>query len=103
MLPLLAAWLIAKAGPYVLQGSTAIGRASWPRRAVVRAGRWPRSGNRVGQEYPHSHLYFTLFQAGEVPHVDFALRGDSLTLIMLMMVTFIGTLIAIFAVGYMHG
>src|SRR5258708_14754073 len=56
-----------------------------------------------GQVHEHpNHVYFPLFQAGEV-HVDFALRGDSLTQIMLVMVTFVGTLIAVFAVGYMHG
>ena len=35
--------------------------------------------------------------------VGFTLRADGLTAIMLVMVTFIGTLIAIFSVGYMHG
>ena len=33
----------------------------------------------------------------------FSLRADALTAIMLVMVTFIGTLIAIYSVGYMHG
>jgi proton-translocating NADH-quinone oxidoreductase chain L len=100
VLPLLAAWLIAKAGSYVLRQ-----HSHWPcivagaGSCVLSVGAFWQS---VGQEYHHSHLYFTLFQAGKV-HVDLALRGDSLTLIMLMMVTFISTLIAIFAVGYMHG
>ena len=40
--------------------------------------------------------------AGAV-NVDFGLRADALTAIMLVMVTFIGTLIAIYSVGYMHG
>jgi NADH-quinone oxidoreductase subunit L len=35
--------------------------------------------------------------------IDVALRSDPLTSIMLVMVTFIGTLVAIYASGYMHG
>lgn len=35
--------------------------------------------------------------------IDVALRADSLTAIMLCMVTFIATLVAIYASGYMHG
>jgi NADH-quinone oxidoreductase subunit L len=34
---------------------------------------------------------------------NFSLRADGLTVTMLVMVTFIGSLIAIFSVGYMHG
>jgi NADH-quinone oxidoreductase subunit L len=36
-------------------------------------------------------------------HIDIALRADPLTSTMLSMVTFISTLVAIFAAGYMHG
>jgi NADH-quinone oxidoreductase subunit L len=36
-------------------------------------------------------------------HVDIALRADALTAMMLAMVTFVSTLVAIFAAGYMHG
>lgn len=36
-------------------------------------------------------------------HIDVCLRADSLTAIMLAMVTFIATLVAIYAAGYMHG
>ncbi|MEO8498653.1 MAG: proton-conducting transporter membrane subunit, partial [Planctomycetota bacterium] len=35
--------------------------------------------------------------------IDVTLRADALTAIMLVMVTFISTLVAIFAAGYMHG
>jgi proton-translocating NADH-quinone oxidoreductase chain L len=42
------------------------------------------------------------FYAGAVD-VQFGLRADGLTAIMLVTVTFIGTLIALFAAGYMHG
>jgi proton-translocating NADH-quinone oxidoreductase chain L len=41
-------------------------------------------------------------QAGRLD-VPFALRADGLTSVMLLTVTFIGSLIAIFAIGYMHG
>src|SRR6266852_4451457 len=34
---------------------------------------------------------------------NFSLRGDGLTAVMLVMVTFIGSLIAIYSAGYMHG
>jgi NADH-quinone oxidoreductase subunit L len=47
-----------------------------------------------------SHI--TWFQAGSVD-VKYGLRADGLTAIMLVTVTFIGTLIVLFAVGYMHG
>jgi proton-translocating NADH-quinone oxidoreductase chain L len=40
--------------------------------------------------------------AGDVV-ANFSLRADGLTAIMLVMVTFIGSLIAIYAAGYMHG
>ncbi|MFO0906040.1 MAG: NADH-quinone oxidoreductase subunit L [Pirellulales bacterium] len=36
-------------------------------------------------------------------HIDITLRADGLTSMMLSMVTFISTLVAIFAAGYMHG
>lgn len=46
------------------------------------------------------------YVAGGVAHdlrIDVALRMDALTSIMLCMVTFIASLVAIFAAGYMHG
>jgi NADH-quinone oxidoreductase subunit L len=46
--------------------------------------------------------YFTWFQSGNVD-VGITLRADGLTVIMLLMITFISTLIAIFSIGYMHG
>jgi NADH-quinone oxidoreductase subunit L len=48
------------------------------------------------------HVEANWFSTGTVT-VPFALRADGLTAVMLLVVTFIGTLIAIFAVGYMHG
>ncbi len=99
-LPLLASAATALLGPKVLRQ-----HSHWPCVLAV-AGSCVLAvlafAQSYGHEHAHSHLYFTLFQAGQV-HVDFALRGDSLTQIMLVMVTFIGTLIAIFAAGYMDG
>src|SRR5262249_1533283 len=46
------------------------------------------------------HRYYTWFQAGNVD-IGFALRADALTALMLTTVTFIGSWIAIFSVGYM--
>jgi NADH-quinone oxidoreductase subunit L len=46
--------------------------------------------------------YYPWFEAGDV-HVGFSLRADGLTAVMLVTVTFIGSLIAIYSIGYMHG
>jgi NADH-quinone oxidoreductase subunit L len=100
-LPLLAAALTALLGPRLLRGLS-----HWPcvlagaASCVLAVTAFVQS---YGQSHDHSHVYFLhFFQAGEV-QVDLALRGDSLTQIMLVMVTFVGTLIAVFAIGYMHG
>jgi NADH-quinone oxidoreductase subunit L len=53
----------------------------------------------AGGEYLRT--YYTWFQAGNVD-VGMTLHADGLTAVMLVMVTFIGTLIAIFSIGYMH-
>ncbi len=45
---------------------------------------------------------FTFFSLGKTT-VEIGLRIDALTAVMLMVVTFVGTLIHIYAVGYMHG
>jgi proton-translocating NADH-quinone oxidoreductase chain L len=53
---------------------------------------------------PHSYLPsvgFTWFQIGDV-NVGATLRVDGLSAIMLVTVTFIGTLIAVYSAGYMH-
>ena len=42
------------------------------------------------------------FEAGSV-QVSYAMRADALSAMMLVMVTFISTLIAIYSAGYMHG
>jgi proton-translocating NADH-quinone oxidoreductase chain L len=52
---------------------------------------------------PAAHeYYYPWFKAGAVD-VGFHLRVDSLTVVMLLTVTFVGSLIAIYAAGYMHG
>src|SRR5262249_53898257 len=56
----------------------------------------------VHSEGPDIERYYSWFQAGNVS-VGFNLRADALTAIMLVTVTFISSLIAIYAVGYMHG
>jgi NADH-quinone oxidoreductase subunit L len=52
--------------------------------------------------YKPIDAYYSWFQAGRLD-VAFKLRADALTAIMLVMITFISTLIATFSVGYMHG
>jgi NADH-quinone oxidoreductase subunit L len=57
---------------------------------------------RNAESIPVIEQYCTWFQAGDV-NVGFTFRADGLTAIMLVTVTFIGSLIAIYSVGYMHG
>ena len=45
---------------------------------------------------------YTFFHIGEA-EVEFGLKLDSLSATMLMVVTFVGTLIHVYAIGYMHG
>ena len=52
-------------------------------------------------EFHFLYPYFPWFEAGNV-NVSLTLRADALTAIMLVMITFIGTLIAVFSIGYMH-
>jgi NADH-quinone oxidoreductase subunit L len=106
-LPLFAAVLIAFLGPRLLRG-----QSHWPC-LVANAGScvlsflvlaavlgWIRSGG----ETPYDVLYqkYTWFHAGNL-EVSFGLRADPLSAIMLVTVTFVGSFIALFAVGYMHG
>ena len=55
----------------------------------------------LGGEAP-TQRYYEWFRAGDVS-VGFALQVDGLTAVMLVTVTFVGTLIAIYSAGYMHG
>lgn len=45
--------------------------------------------------------YFTWIETGAI-NISFTLRLDGLTAVMLLIVTFIGSLIAIYSIGYMH-
>src|SRR5438552_13045261 len=51
---------------------------------------------------PRIAPYYVWFQTGNVD-VGFTLRADALTAIMLVTVTFISSVIAIYSAGYMHG
>jgi NADH-quinone oxidoreductase subunit L len=78
------------------------GRPAPPQARVE--GAEPGKGEAEHEEHvrPLVHkTYYSWFEVGEV-HVGFSLRADALSAIMLVMITFVGTLIAIFAVGYMH-
>src|SRR5262249_16433166 len=60
-----------------------------------------------GQEVKAARAYYQWFAAGEPGQpgyvdVGFTLRVDPLTAIMLVVITFIGTLIVIYSIGYMH-
>jgi NADH-quinone oxidoreductase subunit L len=108
VLPLAAAALIALFGPKVLRVDS-----HWPC-ILALAGSCVLSFlvlstvlGMIGlgeSETPNQVLYqkVSWFTAGNVD-VSFGLRADPLSAIMLVTVTFIGSLIAIFSVGYMHG
>jgi proton-translocating NADH-quinone oxidoreductase chain L len=55
-----------------------------------------------GHEHPLILDQYVWFAAGDV-QVGFSMRADGLSAVMLVTVTFIGSLIAIYASGYMHG
>src|SRR5438067_3036722 len=98
-LPLAASALTAFLGPRLLRQ-----QSHWP--CIVAAiGSCVLSFGvliAVGQQGSGIREYYTWFQAGDVD-VGFTLRADALTAIMLVTVTFISSLIAIYSVGYMHG
>jgi NADH-quinone oxidoreductase subunit L len=99
VLPLAASVLTAFFGPRFLRRQShwpcivaticSCGLSVWVLAAVVQSG-------------PVVRNYYNWFQAGSVD-VGFALRADALTAIMLVTVTFISSLIAIYSAGYMHG
>ncbi len=97
-LPLLASVLIAVFGYGLLRGKShyvciagAIGACLLSIATLVA----------VSNGFQGGRSYFTFFQAGDVD-VNFSLQADALTAVMLVTVTFIGTLIAIYSAGYMH-
>jgi NADH-quinone oxidoreductase subunit L len=56
----------------------------------------------VGAEHNDVRRYYPWFDIGGV-NVGFSLRADGLSAVMLVTVTFVGTVIAIYSIGYMHG
>ncbi|HYV38959.1 MAG TPA: NADH-quinone oxidoreductase subunit L, partial [Gemmataceae bacterium] len=96
VLPLLAAIAIATLGYGVLKQ-----HSHWPCILAAATSCVLSVMFLVNGEAP-GHDYFDWFVIGDVK-VKFGLQGDGLTLVMLTTVTFVGTLIAIYAAGYMHG
>ncbi|TMQ32398.1 MAG: NADH-quinone oxidoreductase subunit L [Planctomycetota bacterium] len=101
LLPLAASVIIAFLGPKVLRQ-----HSHWPCivgsvGACILAFFTLRS---VGSlESGHLEMsYYKWIPAGPV-QIDFGLQADGLTAIMLIVITFIGSLIAIYSAGYMHG
>jgi NADH-quinone oxidoreductase subunit L len=110
-LPLAAAVVTAFLGPKLLRA-----QSHWP--CVLGAGAacvlsvmvfwavWTAPGGE-GEKPLQVQTYYTVFRTGPpenpVLDVSFSLRADALTAMMLVMITFISTLIAIYSIGYMHG
>jgi NADH-quinone oxidoreductase subunit L len=99
LLPLIAAAITAFLGPRFLRQ-----HSHWPciLAAVVACGLSFAVLAGVLNGEIETHTYYTWFQAGQVD-VGFSLHADGLTAIMLVTITFVGSLIVIYSVGYMHG
>jgi NADH-quinone oxidoreductase subunit L len=99
LLPFAAAVLTAFLGPRLLRE-----HSHWPCivAAALACGLSFFTLAEVLQGVSEVYRYYTWFRAGDV-NIGFALRADGLTAVMLVTVTFVGTLIAIYSVGYMHG
>ena len=65
---------------------------------VIVLGNLPEAAHLAGVDVPG----YTFFAVGSL-RIEFGLHIDVLTAVMLMVVTFVGTLIHIYAIGYMHG
>ncbi len=111
-LPLLASALTALLGPTVLRGQSHIPVIAGAVGACILSFivLFAAYGAEIPQDASHHYTwyapnvgnYYTWFGAGDVK-IEFSLRADFLTSIMLVTVTFVGSLIAIYSVGYMHG
>ena len=104
-LPLLASAIIAFLGPRWLRGNS-----HWPCIGAI-AGSFVLSalvfasvyGAATEGSHPAAIVYdYPWIEAGKA-HVSFTLRADALSAMMLVMITFIATFIAIYSAGYMHG
>jgi NADH-quinone oxidoreductase subunit L len=115
VLPLAACALTAVAGPRLMRRqshwacilaiATSCVLSLLVAAAVYQAGHAVAEGE---QPAPPAAVeaYYDWIQAGDAPydvHVGFTLRADALSAMMLVMITFVGTFIAIYSVGYMHG
>jgi NADH-quinone oxidoreductase subunit L len=98
LLPLLASVVTAFLGPTVLRS-----RSHWPcilgAAASCALSFWVLAA--VYRDGVHIAFNYTWFRAADVD-VGIWFRADALSAIMLVTVTFISTLIAIYSVGYMH-
>jgi NADH-quinone oxidoreductase subunit L len=65
---------------------------------VIALGSLPEEMRLQGVDVPG----YTFWAVGQM-HIEFGLHIDDLTAIMLMVVTFVGTVIHVYAIGYMHG
>jgi NADH-quinone oxidoreductase subunit L len=89
--------LLGKNWPKSAVNSVAIGSVSLAFLAVVET---VREFLQLRPDHPVVHSYFPWMSAG-VFRVNFALQVDQLTIVMLLTVTFVGTLIHIYSTGYM--
>ncbi|HZU38588.1 MAG TPA: NADH-quinone oxidoreductase subunit L [Gemmataceae bacterium] len=101
ILPLAAAVLIVFLGPRLLRGFSHVPCVLALAVSCVLSVYVLIHVARQPDELIHP-TYYTWFAAGNI-HIPVAFRADPLTAFMLAMVTFVGTFIAIFAAGYMHG
>ena len=110
VLPLLACLITATLGPRVLKE-----KSHWP--AILGCGLacvcslialcfvWGIHDQQPAGRTYEIYRWIAIPSSGTVPALDvpISLRLDSLSAIMLSMVTFVSTLVAIYAAGYMHG
>ena len=117
-LPLLSAILTAILGPRVSRSKATSSRLrrSWAR-LLAASGSWAAVSSQAAAATTIGFEFIApLWTWVAVPNayqmaggpwvpfqIDVALRADGLTAMMLPMVTFIATLVAIYSVGYMHG
>ena len=96
LLPLLASLIIAVLGYPLLKQ-----QSHWPC-VLAAAASCVLSVNVLLSGGTVAHVYYEWFAVGDF-NARFALEADGLTAVMLSTVTFVGTLIAIYSAGYMHG
>ncbi len=100
-LPLLGAainGLLGKNWPKPLVNAVGVGSVSLAFLSVVEAVR--EFSQLPADQIPWIRSYFTWITAGQFK-VDFALQVDQLTVVMLLVVTFVGLLVHIYSTGYM--